>query len=98
MLSALLDRLSQAAFTDISNRREFFLTSLKRRNKIIRGVATLPFLVRTVLLIDSPTDRDALLQTSIVKNVIFCPESGMHPVSSLLFFASRNHLKFNLSS
>lgn len=98
MLSALLDRISRAALTDISNRREFFLTSWKRRNKIIRGVATLPFLVRTILLIDSPIDRDALLQTSIVKNAIFCAESGMHLLSSLLLFAPHNQLKFNLCS
>ncbi|KAL7482462.1 hypothetical protein ACHAW6_008132 [Cyclotella cf. meneghiniana] len=75
MLSALLDRLSQAALEDISQRREFFLTSWKRRDKIIKGVASLPFLIRTVLLIESLSERDALLQTSIVKNAIFCVES-----------------------
>ncbi|KAL3794639.1 hypothetical protein HJC23_010067 [Cyclotella cryptica] len=89
MLSALLDRLSQAALEDISQRREFFLTSWKRRDKIIRGVASLPFLIRTVLLIESPTERDALLQTSIIKNSIFCVESvglwlvGMYLCSAL---------------
>lgn len=76
MLSALLDRLSQAAFEDISQRREFFLTSWKRRDKITRGVASLPFLIRTVLLIESPAERDALMQTSIIKNAMFCVESG----------------------
>lgn len=50
MLSALLDRVSQAAYEDISLRREFYLTSSKRRDKLIRSVASLPFLVRTILV------------------------------------------------
>lgn len=78
MLSALIDRLSDNAFQDISQRKEFFLTSWKRRDKIIRSVASLPFFVRTILLIESRAERDALLQTTIVKNAMFCVETGMY--------------------
>jgi hypothetical protein len=76
MLSLLLDRLSSLAIENISTRKEFFLTSWKRRDKIIRNVASLPFLMRTILLIESPEERNAVLKLSIVKNAAFCVESG----------------------
>lgn len=108
MLSALLDRLSQTALEDISQRREFFVTSRKRRDKIIRAVASLPLLVRTVLLIESPAERDALLQTSIVKNAIFCVESGnvclyprrssLYPPASTVSPTANNFLPYILPS
>mmetsp|Transcript_1103 Transcript_1103/g.2297 ORF Transcript_1103/g.2297 Transcript_1103/m.2297 type:complete len:938 (-) Transcript_1103:62-2875(-) len=75
MLSFILDTLSQSAFQDISTRREFWAVSSKRRDKIISSVASVPFIVRTILLIENKTERDALIDLSIVRNLIFRPES-----------------------
>ena len=75
MLSFILDTLSESAFEDISIRREFWAISSKRRDKIITKVASVPFLVRTILLIEQNTVRDALIELSIVKNLMFRPQS-----------------------
>ena len=75
MLSFILDTLSQSAFEDISTRREFWAAASKRREKIIESVASLPFVVRTILLIENKTERSALIDLSIVRNLMFRPES-----------------------
>jgi len=75
MLSYLLDKLGDSAIVDISARREFWMVASKRRDKIFSSVASLPFLVRTILLIENKTERDALLELSLVKNAVFRPES-----------------------
>ncbi|KAL9186107.1 hypothetical protein ACHAXT_005345 [Thalassiosira profunda] len=75
MLSFILDKLSQNALMDIPARKEFWSMASKRRDKIIGSVASLPFLVRTILFIDDRSEKDDLLDLSIVKNVLFRPES-----------------------
>lgn len=75
MLSFILDALSESAFKDISTRGEFWAVASKRRDSIIRSVASVPFIIRTILLIENKTERDALINTSIVRNLIFRPES-----------------------
>jgi hypothetical protein len=81
MLSLLLERLSEAAFERISNRKELFSKSWRRRDKIVRSVASIPFLLRTILLVKSKEDREALLGTTLVKSAAFCKESGTSSAS-----------------
>ncbi|KAL7543156.1 hypothetical protein ACHAXR_013255 [Thalassiosira sp. AJA248-18] len=75
MLSHVLDELSGAALEDISNRREFWAVASKRRDKIIGSIASLPFIVRTLLLIENKDERDALFNLSVCRNLLFRPES-----------------------
>ena len=75
MLSFILEKLGQAAVDDISNRQEFWAVASKRWDKIIRSVASIPFIVRTILLIENHCGRKTLLCSSLVRNVCFCPES-----------------------
>lgn len=75
MLSFLLDALGQMALEGLSNRREFWAAASKRRDGIIQSVASIPFLVRTILLVENTQERNALLDLSIVRNVMFRPES-----------------------
>lgn len=75
MLSVVIDSITQSSYDSISMRKEFFLTSSKRRDKIIRKVAVLPFLVRTILLIDDTSQRDTLLRLSIFRHVVLCKET-----------------------
>ena len=75
MLSFILDTLTQSAFEDISTRREFWAISSKRRDRIINSVASVPFIVRTILLIENKAERDALIDLSIVRNLMFRPQS-----------------------
>jgi len=75
MLSFLLDTLSENSFDEISTRREFWVVASKRRDGIIESVASLPFLVRTILLVECKNERNALLDLSIVRNLMFRPES-----------------------
>jgi len=75
MLSFILDSLAEQAFEDISTRREFWMLASKRRERIINAVASVPFIVRTILLIQDKKERDALIDSSIVKNLMFQPKS-----------------------
>lgn len=75
MLSFILDTLSQSAFEDISIRREFWAVASKRREKIISSMARVPFIVRTILLIENKEERKALVNLSVVRNLMFRPES-----------------------
>jgi hypothetical protein len=96
MLSLLLERLSEAAFESISDRKELFSTSWRRRNKIVRSVASLPFLIRTILLVESKEDREALLNSTLVKSAAFCKESGMSSVHMNISSVVRFPLIFHL--
>jgi hypothetical protein len=75
MLSFILDALTTSSFEDIPTRREFLAVASRRRDKIIGSVASVPFLVRTILLIENEEERDAITKLSIVRNVLFRPES-----------------------
>mmetsp|Transcript_38226 Transcript_38226/g.80420 ORF Transcript_38226/g.80420 Transcript_38226/m.80420 type:complete len:864 (+) Transcript_38226:37-2628(+) len=77
MLSRILDELSSSAVRDLrpAQRREFWAVASKRRDKIIQCVARLPFLIRTILLIENKNERDAVLSLSVVRNALFRPES-----------------------
>ena len=75
MLSFILDTLNEKALEDISTRREFWALVSKRRDKIVGSIASVPFIVRTILFIEKKTDRDALINLSIVRNILFRPES-----------------------
>jgi len=75
MLSFILDALTESSFDDIPTRREFLAVASRRRDKIIGSVASVPFLVRTILLIENEEERDAITELSIVRNALFRPES-----------------------
>jgi len=75
MLSFILDALTVSSFDDIPTRREFLAVASRRRDKIIGSVASVPFLVRTILLIENEEERDAITELSIVRNALFRPES-----------------------
>mmetsp|Transcript_1247 Transcript_1247/g.2827 ORF Transcript_1247/g.2827 Transcript_1247/m.2827 type:complete len:755 (+) Transcript_1247:1120-3384(+) len=70
MLSFVLDHIIQNSYHSISNRREFFLASSKRKEHIINNIATIPFIVRTILLIDNREDIYKLIKLSIVRHIV----------------------------
>ncbi|KAL7463507.1 hypothetical protein ACHAXS_003867 [Conticribra weissflogii] len=70
MLSFILDHIIQNSYHSISNRREFFLASSKRKEHIIDNIATIPFIVRTILLIDNREDIYRLIKLSIVRHIV----------------------------
>ncbi|KAL7549294.1 hypothetical protein ACHAWF_012562 [Thalassiosira exigua] len=74
-LSALIDGLARVAWEKLSCRGKYYLVASKHRKAILQGIAKLPFLLRTLLLVNDSSECDQLLQTSAVRGAMFCCES-----------------------
>ena len=74
MLSVIIDNIVQSAY-EASRGDVDIIFGNKGREDIIGNIASIPYLLRTILLIDDKDDRYELLHSSLIQHVLLNPES-----------------------